>query len=75
MNPKRPNKSNQAEAIFWRACRVMRGLIKEEAGVTAIEYALLASLIAIVASVGIVLLGGGVSGMWTFVSTNIDAVL
>ena len=75
MNSKRPNKSNQAETVFWRACRVMRWLIKEEAGVTAIEYALLASLIAIVASGGIALLGGGVSGMWTFISTNVVAAL
>lgn len=75
MNPKRPNKSNQAEANFWRTCRVIRGLIKEEAGVTAIEYALLASLIAIVASVGIALLGGGVNEMWAQISTTVTQAL
>lgn len=75
MNPKRPNKRNQAESVFWRASCVMRQLIKDEAGVTAIEYALLASLIAMIASVGIALLGGGLSGMWTDISQRLIAVL
>ena len=53
----------------------MRELIRDEAGVTAIEYALLASLIAIVASVGIALLGGGVSAMWAQISTTVTQAL
>lgn len=75
MNSKRSDKRNQAESVFWRACRVMRELIRDEAGVTAIEYALLASLIAIVASVGIALLGGGVNEMWTQISTTVTQAL
>lgn len=70
MNLKRTDQRNQATSAFWRACRVMRELTRDETGVTAIEYALLASLIAIVASAGIGLLGVGVSGMWTHISDS-----
>jgi pilus assembly protein Flp/PilA len=53
----------------------LKALLADETGVTAIEYALLAALIVIVASGSIALLGGGVNGMWTVISTKISAAL
>lgn len=47
----------------------------DERGVTAIEYALVAALIVIVASGSIATLGGGVGGMWTQVSTLVSAAI
>jgi len=60
---------------FSSAWRVMRSILQDEAGVTAIEYALLATLIAIVASAGIAVLMGGVNGIWTQMVATIIAVL
>jgi pilus assembly protein Flp/PilA len=50
-------------------------LLKEEQGVTAIEYALLAALIVLVASGAIALMGGGANGMWTKIGNAIAAVI
>lgn len=49
--------------------------MREECGVTAIEYALLAVLIVVIASGSIVTLGGGVGGMWTKISTLVSAAV
>lgn len=58
--------------LVWRATKSM---LKDEDGVTAIEYALLASLIVIVAVGSISALGGGVDGMWTKISKAVsDAI-
>jgi pilus assembly protein Flp/PilA len=45
--------------------------LRDEAGVTAIEYGLLAALIVVVASGAIALMGGGANGMWTKVTRAI----
>jgi pilus assembly protein Flp/PilA len=50
-------------------------LLREEQGVTAIEYALLAALIVLAASGAIALLGGGANGMWTKISNAIAAAI
>ncbi len=50
-------------------------LARDEAAVTAIEYALLGFLIAVVASVSISVLGGGVGGLWTLVSNAVVGAL
>lgn len=50
-------------------------LLREEQGVTAIEYALLAALIVLVASGAIALMGGGANGMWTKIGNAIAAVI
>jgi pilus assembly protein Flp/PilA len=50
-------------------------LLREEHGVTAIEYALLAALIVLAASGAIALLGGGANGMWTKISNAIAAAI
>jgi len=62
-------------AAYRRAMDELKALLADETGVTAIEYALLAALIVIVASGSIALLGGGVNGMWTVISTKISAAL
>ena len=49
--------------------------VRDESGVTAIEYGLLAALIVVVASGSIALLGGGTNGMWTKVRNAIAAAL
>lgn len=43
----------------------LRRLFADEGGATAVEYALIASLIVIAAMGGITALGGGSNGMWT----------
>lgn len=50
-------------------------MLREERGVTAIEYALLASLIVVGASASIALLGGGVEGMWGRVASAVAAAM
>ena len=53
-------------------CAAARRFARDESGVTAIEYGLLAALIVVVASGAIALMGGGANGLWTRVR---DAVL
>jgi pilus assembly protein Flp/PilA len=47
--------------------------IKDEAGASAVEYALLVALIALVLAGGATLLGKGISGMFTNTANKIDA--
>ena len=47
-------------------------LIKREDGVTAPEYALIASLVAVAIIVAVTALGGSVSGAFQAISTAID---
>ena len=47
--------------------------LREEDGVTAIEYGLIAALIAVVIVVGAGLLGGSLSTLFTSVSTEVAA--
>ncbi len=50
----------------------IRALYADRRGATAIEYALIASLIVIGMMGGLSLLGGGTDGMWTYISTEIE---
>ena len=50
---------------------VIKNLIKEEDGVTAIEYALIASLIAGVIITAVTLLGGNISSLVTNLANKI----
>ena len=45
--------------------RNLRRLLAEDRGATAIEYGLIAALIAIAMMSGLSALGGGAGGMWT----------
>jgi pilus assembly protein Flp/PilA len=51
----------------------IKNFIKEEDGVTAIEYALIASLIAGVIIVGVTAMGTNVSGLFTKLAAKIKA--
>ena len=50
-----------------------RRLRSDKRGATAIEYGLIAALIVISMMAGLSQLGGGAGGMWTVLSTKIDA--
>lgn len=60
---------------YWRLRRASEALVGEESGVTSIEYALLASLIAVGASAGVALLGGEVGAMWTRIADAVAAAM
>lgn len=75
MKLKRQAWSMAVASGFWHACRESAALGREESGVTSIEYALLASLIAIAAVTSIALLGGEVSGMWTRVASAVAGAM
>ena len=51
--------------------RKLRGLLADERGATAIEYGLIAALIAIAAMGGMTALGGGSNGMWSNLQNTI----
>jgi len=54
---------------------MIRRLLADTKGATAIEYGLLAALIVIAMVAGLGVLGGGTGGMWTVVSQKVqDAV-
>jgi pilus assembly protein Flp/PilA len=50
-------------------------LLREETGVTSIEYALIASLIAIAIVGGVTILGDSVQGMYEYVLSEITQAL
>ena len=49
---------------------ILRSLCSDKRGATAIEYGLLAALIAIAMMGGLKALGGGAGGMWSNLSTT-----
>lgn len=75
MTPKPLGKRNKAVTVFWLAWWAAKSAMRDETGVTAIEYALLAALIVMVALEAIALLGGGVDGLWTLISTKVAAAV
>lgn len=52
--------------------RTLRKLIADDRGATAVEYALIASLIVIAAMGGISALGGGANGMWSNLASTVQ---
>jgi pilus assembly protein Flp/PilA len=48
-------------------------LVKDESGATAIEYGLIAALVAVAAIVGMTALGNSLNGIFTNVSTQLNA--
>ena len=50
----------------------LRRLLADQRGATAVEYALIASLIVIAAMGGITALGGGANGMWSNLSNTVQ---
>ncbi|MGI8706528.1 MAG: Flp family type IVb pilin [Sphingomicrobium sp.] len=51
--------------------RTLRRLLADERGATAIEYGLIAALIALSMIGGLSMLGGGAGGMWTDIGSEI----
>ena len=49
--------------------------VRDEEGVTAIEYGLIAALIAVVIIGSVTLVGGSLENVFTAVSTNLDLAL
>ena len=50
-----------------------RKLIADQSGATAIEYGLIAALIAVAVITSLESLGGGSNGMWTKISSHVVA--
>lgn len=75
MSQQRQDDQGNGVTVFRRACRAMKSAMRDEAGVTAIEYALLAALIAIVVVGSITSAGNSLNGLWTMVSTEVAAVV
>ena len=53
--------------------KTLRRLPNDQKGATAIEYGLIAPLIALAMMGGLRTLGGGAGGMWTNVSSQVQA--
>jgi pilus assembly protein Flp/PilA len=51
----------------------IRKLVKDESGATAIEYGLIAALVAVAAIVGMTALGTSLNGIFTNVSSELNA--
>lgn len=51
---------------------IFRRLFADQGGATAIEYGLIAALIAVAAISGLSALGGGSNGMWTKISDEVQ---
>lgn len=52
--------------------RTLRKLFADRRGATAIEYGLIAALIAVAAIGGMTSLGGGANGMWSRLSNEVQ---
>ena len=50
-------------------------LVRDQSGATAVEYALIASLIMMAAIGGLTALGGGASGMWGNIEAQVVAAM
>ena len=51
---------------------MLRKLRADQSGATAIEYGLIAALIAVACITGMSLLGGGSGGMWTKIDNKVE---
>ena len=55
--------------------KLLKRLFSEEEGVTLIEYALIAALIAIVAIVALTLVGTNLDALFSYIGTTIEEVI
>jgi pilus assembly protein Flp/PilA len=55
--------------------RIIRKLIKNEAGATAIEYGLIAALVSVAAVVALENMGGSLNSIFTTVSGKLDSAV
>ena len=54
--------------------RMLRSLLADQGGATAIEYGLIASLIVVAMIAALGQLGGGTGGMWTNLANTVASV-
>jgi len=54
--------------------KILRKLKRDESGVTAIEYGLIAAMVGVAIIGGVTLLGDSLNDMFTNVSTTLDSV-
>ena len=52
--------------------QLARGFARDTRGATAIEYGLIAAMIAIGSLVGMIAMGGGVTATWTNIATRVS---
>lgn len=62
-------------ATYTSLRRLVKAYVSDESGATAIEYGLIAALIAVGMLAGVKLMGGGTAGMWTRISTSITGAI
>lgn len=74
MNPT-IDRNTMETKISRHAGQALKSLISDQAGVTAIEYALLAALIAVVIAGTVAVLGVQVQTMWATVSTAVSKAI
>ena len=53
---------------------LLRGLLADDKGATAIEYGLIAALIIVAMMGGLAALGGGAGGMWSDINNELQNV-
>jgi pilus assembly protein Flp/PilA len=53
---------------------ILNRFVKEESGVTAIEYGLIAGLVAVVIIAAVTTAGTSLNGVWTVISTTLSSV-
>ncbi len=53
--------------------QILRRLLTDQRGATAIEYGLIAALIVVAMMGGLATLGGGAGGMWTRINSDVQA--
>jgi pilus assembly protein Flp/PilA len=65
---------SQGEDPMSTLIKIAKRFVREEAGVTAIEYGLLAVLIALVMASGALVVGNGLDKLFTETGTTLDSV-
>lgn len=67
---------NVSNASLYTSFReILKAYRDDESGATAIEYGLIAGLIAVGMLAGVKLMGGGTAGMWTRISDAITTAM
>jgi len=62
-------------SIFWTEKNMINRLIHDESGATAIEYGLIAGLVAVAIIAALTALGGSLTDLFTSVSDELDGAV
>jgi len=60
---------------MFNLSKIFHRLVHEEKGATAIQYALIATLVSTAIIVGVTQFSGSVSGVWEYISTTVTSAL